>query len=414
MQEVAPPAQPPEPDVAWTDYVDTVLHWWRFVVYGCLAGWVLVLLGAFLIPRDYECTAALALPTINPKQKKQEMAESGVPLSVLRELDKEEPKPGVPLATYKRLEKRLGDEAVLTAALRDQLSPRQIRRVIRDFTKHVSAITTNPRNDVERMTKDDTITGVQVYYEGHPEEHARAVVTVLAGLVRDAFVTTMVLDQIEQQTVRASVDSIQAMGESLNFLAENDSLAIQADQVARLTRESPGAAGSPREVVDVKEGGYRYLPPPTQLVGIRATEAYNAHKARLRAREAKLARLRLAYFGRLDERLRAEFQKAGRQVVSDPSAVMREELAGFLQGRTATDPEVGFVRQEVEGMAEMIATFGRGARVVQLPTAKARPRALPALAAALAVPLLLIAAALVGESWKRYHAARGVAARVAA
>jgi hypothetical protein len=411
MQDNIPPSVPAERDVGWTDYVDTVLHWWRFVAFGCLAGWVLVLLGAWLIPRDYDCTATVALPMVAPKPKKQELVESGVPLAVLRELDREEPRPGVPLATYKLLEKRLGDEAVLNKGLGHLLGPREIRELIRDFSKHFSPITTNPRNDIERITPEDTITGVQVSYQDHPAEHARAIVSALAGLVRDAFITTLVLEQVETQSVRASFDGLQASGERLNLLAENGSLALQEGEVGQLARAFGGSGAAPREVVDIKEGGYRYLPPQTQLVGIKASIAHNAHKARLRERETKLARLRVAFFRKLDDRLRAEFRKSGHQVVTDAAAVVRDELATFLKGQDAADPELGFIRQEMEGMADMLITFGAATRLVQLPTAKRRPRALPTLGAALAVPILLVAAALVGESWKRYHSSRGVADR---
>ena len=410
MPETSPPPMSAQQDVAWTDYVDTILGWWRLVVFGCLVGWALVVVGVLTIPREYDCYATVALPTVTPKQKKQELAESGVPLPLLRELDREEPKPGIPLATYKRLEKRLSDEAVLGKGLGHLLNPRQVRRIVRDFSRHFSPITTNPRNDIERITPEDSITGLQVSYKDHPAERAREVVTALATMVRSAFVTSVLIDQMETQTVRASFDKVQATGERLNFLAENSSLAIQEGEVAGLARQFAGPA-SPREVVDIKDGGYRYLSPQTQLVGIKASMAHNAHKARLRERETRLAVLRLDYFRRLDERLRTEFQQSGQQVLGDAPAVMRAELAGFLQGKDESDPDVAFVRKEVEGVADMFATFATATRLIQLPTAKATPRMLPTLVAALAVPVLLIVAALVGESWKRYHTTRGAAER---
>ena len=395
----------PERDEApWTDYVDTVLRRRRFVAIGTVGAWAVIGLAALLVPRDYQCSAALALPPVmqpTETDRRREERDSSRELALKKE---EAPKPGIPVALYKRVERVISDESVLDKGMAQTLSAGEVRDLVRSLDEHFSPITSSARDDLQRMDREDTIIGIELSYTTHPADRARQVVNALGALAHDAFVTSYAMDQVLSQTVKASFDGLRAGKERMELAQENTSLEKQAADMARVLSEARHVAvGSAREIVDTREGGHLFLPPGLQLVGIHAKQVENAYKSRLLEHDTEMAELRLEFLRRLDGRLAEGVRANGSPALKEIPRLIQEELDAFLSGPGADRPGGPYLKIEVAGMSEAIASVSSSTRFVQTPTLKRKPRALALSVAAAAAAVFFIAAALVAESWRQYH-----------
>jgi len=184
----------------------------------------------------------------------------------------------------------------------------------------------------------------------------------------------------------------------------NQSLQSQAADLERLAARFPGAAGPGREVVDVNNGGHRYLPPSAQIVGIKATQADNEHHIRISDRDYAIESLRAGYLHQLAGAVQAEFERTSSHVVSDMPRLMRAELKSFLDQKGPRSPEARVVEVDYNGMIDSLDAFRAGTRLVQYPTL-ARKAIVPVLAAVGALAtLVLLVAVLVADSWQRSRA----------
>jgi hypothetical protein len=396
------------PEAPWTEYVEAVLRSWRMVVYACLVLWAAILLAALLVPRDHLATAAISLPDLkvpetDPLRVREEREERPTPLQLYERLQAAEPgkRTGVPIAFYKEMERTLTDEAVLNAALKDQLSPRKIARILRNPGEHFKVLTTNPRNELERIQPTDGITGVVVLYETHPAERARRVIEIMAGLVRDAFVTNLARHEIQQQMFEASRTADQARQDRLNLLHANESLDQETADLSRLLRDAPTERGPQAQVmVNTRDRGYLFVSPAAQLVGVRAAIAENSHLIRTFEREAGVNELKMALLRQVDTRLR-QLEAGGSPMHPEVASLLRQETDAFLKGKSGHDAD--FVRAQMEGLSETLVSAMAAVRPVQTPTLQRERRGLLVGLGMAAAVLLVLAATVVHESWRRWH-----------
>ena len=251
-------------ETSWTDYVEALWRWRRFVVIGTLGTCIAIAVLAWLIPRHYECTATLSLPgasipvplfgTPLPAQPADAVSPSdSEPKAVAPQ---SEPGAGITSTLYKRLERVLADGALLEKGLDARLGPPGVHDVAGRL--RFSPITNGPRSLTERRDKEERMTAVQISYAGRSAECSREVMIAMGSLVRDALLTVTVLDQIETEGIAASSLAVQAARERMRLQAEDEGLALEQAAAVRLVREYPGVGADLRAIVDVK-GGYRYL-----------------------------------------------------------------------------------------------------------------------------------------------------------
>lgn len=398
----------PTSESAWADYLGTIVRSWRFVVYGTLAVWVAILAAAFLVPRSYVSTAAVSLPDLlvakeKDEQKRPEEKKPVAALLLYRRLDRSDAfrRTGVSIAFYKEMERILSDGAVLGAGLKDQLDASEIGKLIDNFEDHFTVLTTNPRNEIQRIDREDGITGVVVSYTTHPPAHAEAVIQALVALVRQAFVTTLARQEIRQQMLVGSRSAAQARQDYMNLTHANGSLDKQAHEMDRLMREAPEARGAqPQVIVNTEDRGYLYVSPASQLVGVKAGVAENAHLMRTFQREAAIEELRVAFLRRVDARLEGE----GSRARTDIPGILRGELETFLKDKSGE--EVDYVRAQTLGLSDVLVSAADAARMVQAPTLIVKRRTPLVVGGMIVALVLFVCGAIAIESWKRGQAAR--------
>lgn len=150
-----------EREAPWTTPVDTLLRWRRFLAAGIALSWLVVAGLALFGPQSYRCEALVglsaALDAFNPAGPK------------------DSPAVGISIATYKKVERRLMDERVLSSAFQGKLSPRAIDAMSRDMGSHVAPVSTAGRDEVSRLTHDDSVVGLcylsYQYREGRRKEN---------------------------------------------------------------------------------------------------------------------------------------------------------------------------------------------------------------------------------------------------
>jgi hypothetical protein len=377
-------------DVLWADFLDRLLAWKRFLAIGLVVVWAAVALLFFGRGRAYECTATLVFP---------DLARVGITFPG-------EPPPrqvGIHFSEYRKLEQILSDASVIEARLGTLLDARERRALLADLDDHLTPMTTNPRQDVARMDKLDTIVGFGLAYETRPEERARAVVRTLGALARDAFVTLSAIEQAQHAIARTTTEIAELTVDRDTLTVKNASLQQVLKELESLRAAFPSAAlPSTRQVVDIKDGGDRFLPPDIQLVGARSASTQHQHEIRVLDRRIQFAALKREFFQRVAARLDGEMKTKGAAVEGIPGMV-REELAALRKKHGGT-VDLGRVESAAEEMAVSLSSYETAVRWLQAPTLKPAPRLVPALKAGVAATLLMLAVALCGALWQSRRA----------
>jgi hypothetical protein len=377
-----------EPEVPWTEYVDAIVRQRRLVLVGTAVAWGLILLAVLVLPRNWRCQSTLTLPTLEVEGGKEGAR-------------------GVPLADYKALERTLGDVTAISHAVGDHMDEAEVRAFTRALGEHVTPITTNTRNEILRIDKEDTITAVDVAYEGRPPARVQEVVLRLAHLVRDALITNVALDRLATRLQKSTTDAVGARARRLELENMNVSLQAQTTEIEGLLARYGGTAAGPtgRDVVNTNEGGYRYLPPVLQVVGLRAAQADNAHLIRMARHSEAVAAARVAFYRQVSGAAEREFANSGTRIVLDMPALVRAELAKFTAGKRADDTVVLSLKVDANGFAESLEATRSGVRFIQHPTLRRTSVALQAAAAGALAVVVMLFAALVVDSWLWWHRA---------
>jgi hypothetical protein len=408
MQDIQDSPEPASTRTPWTDYVEAVWRWRRFVVVGTLAAWATIALLAFLVPKQYECQGTISLPgAAVPMFGTSGVDRATLPPDASALAPDRRPRPGITLALYKRLQRALADRAVVEKGLGGRVDAATVQAVL-DGTSF-SPISSGPRNDLARFETEDRVVALQISHLGYSPAYAREVVSALASLARDALLTVTVLDQIETDLQASSLLVRTAQERMHDLQGENESLAEEQADIARLVRESPPRPAETLAIIDATGGGYRYLPPQAQLVGIKSKMAHNRSRARQIEREVEIASLHLAHLHRLDQAFRVEFERRGCQLSSDPVKTIRGSLDALPNAEMDGRPALTYLRADLKSWADMLALMHAGARFIQEPTLGAKRRGLVVLATLAASVLFVLGAALLGESWQRHRAARSLA-----
>jgi hypothetical protein len=376
---------PEEPEVRWTSYVDTLIRWRRFVLGGLAISFAALVAWATLGPRGVECEATLALPSAEAAPLP---TPGATPASV-----------GVSLATYKEVERTFADSAAISVALAPHLTENEIRKFQRTLSSHFMAVTTNPRDEFARITRDDTITAVRLSYADGDAARAEAVIGALADLVRRALSTRTAQRAVETGLLKSIVAAERNMTMRATLAYTNDSLKLQETDLGRLTSSAGESSG--RQVVDVTEGGYRYLPPAVQLVGVKALRADNEHKMRLAERMLAVERLNEAFLRGLSLKIEAECNQA--HLLADAPALLDREIQTFF-AVDRSGPEVDLVRDQLRTQHERWRHQAENVRYIQYPTSRPARRAMMLAGSGAVILLFFLLAPFVIESWLREHA----------
>jgi hypothetical protein len=390
MSETSPADDLETREHPWTEHVDTLLRWRRFVVSGIALTWGPVLIVAALWPRAYVAEATVALPNLA-------FAGHVRPTTA----NERERKPGIAVGTYKKVEAALADESLLGEALRGTLDQRGTERIRRDLKQVVSPVTTGARDDLARADREDTVVAVRLSYVDHSESRVSAVVNALVGLVRDSLSMRVARDEVEVELLQARSAASAALTKKLSLSASNQSLRTLAEDLRNLLTTSPNTTSSAREVVDLANGGHRYLPVAVQLVAAKALQADNDHEIRQAGWSFRVESLKVAFYQRLESKLRGTGAPPDASVAADAPALIDGELRAFLEKQSGDAPD--YLRAEVEAMSDLLRAHRAATAFIQRPSIRTLPRTPLVLGSLLTSAAAILIAALVGESWRRYH-----------
>jgi len=374
----------------WTEPIDVIVRWRRFALVGTASMWAAIVLGALFWPRTIVCEATLALPNVSYADEK-------------RPEDQPErlPKPGIPVGVYKKLESSIADAELLTAAFKDKLSEKELRDLRENLKRLASPLTSGARDEIARTERDDTVTGVRLTYSHRDAEKAEMVLTTLATLIGDQVATLIAQDRIEAAVLESTTAARAALAQKLDLAAKNESLGALASDLRKLAAGVPASGDSRREVVDVNKGGYRFLPPALQVVGAKALEADNSHEIRLAEWHFRVESIRVAFFRRLDSRIRESAQHSETGIIQDLPSLIDSEAKAFLSQRSGA--EADHLRAEVEGLRDVLQSHRATTTFVQRPSRRTMARTPWIVTALVASALAVLLTALLGESWLRYH-----------
>jgi hypothetical protein len=377
-------------DVLWADFLDRLAAWKRFLLIGLALAWAAVAVLFFGQGRAYECAATLAFP---------DLAKVGLALPG-------EPPPrqvGIHFSEYKKIERVLTDAALIEARLGTLLDASERRLFLADLGDHIVPTTTTPRQDVARMDKFDTVMGLGLSYQTRPGDRARDVVLALGALVRDAFVTLTAVEHAQNNVGRLTTEIAETTVERDTLTVKNASLQQVLKELESLRAAFPSAAlPSTRQVVDIKDGGDRFLPPDIQLVGARSAYTQHQHEIRVLDRRMQFLTLKREFFQRLAARLDREIKATGAAVSGIPR-IVEEELAALRKNHPG-DIDLPRVDAAAEELAVSLSSYETAVRWLQSPTLKPARRLVPALRTGFAASLLVGMVALCGALWQSRRA----------
>ncbi len=395
-----------EIEIPLTEILAPLRRRFRLVVLGTAGCWIVLLLALLLTPPRYVCEGVLAFPNVAPFTTKDlgtmhpesdTRRETTEPLSVVK------PGPwgrrkGIPLALYKFLERSLADGDVLHTSLASKLSPAAIERLRRDLSESVSVLASGAQDDLQKLDREDTVTGVQLSFSSYRAAAPENVVRTLASVVRETLATRIALEQLAVEAYDSRESAREIGRRRAELESVNTSLETLGSDLARVMREQPAGAGSgSRQVVDVQDGGDRFLPLPLQMIATKVRHAQNEHTIRVYDQALARHALRLRFFDRLRQRLEA----GGSPMVEDVPQVIGRELEQFLREQHEQNSAVRDIQAEVQGLRDQVASWRDETHFVQYPTTHPKPRAALALAAAALALLFFVAVAFVADLWER-------------
>jgi hypothetical protein len=377
-----------ELELSLADIVAPLRRRGRFITLGTGICWAVLLVLVLVAPLRYHCEGTLVLPDLAKPKSAEKTTLNGWTTE----------NPGIPVALYKEISRAISDGAVMQAGFSGKLSPSAVEKLRDRLDEHVAPITSGGNDELQKLGAEDSITAIKLSYVSFSSAGAREVVETLGGMAEQALIGRLAADHVESQMLTVSRDTLAASRQRATLQATNQSLETLTTDLERLSRLNPkGGVAVVREIVDTREGGYRYLPPEVQLVGAKAQYADNAHS--LRILDQTLARLTLE--ADVLRRLQQRIGSGPNAVGTDPSLVIDDLLKEFSRKGDSNDPARQLVETELRTLRDDLATIQSQTRFIQNPTVGIW-RWTPLAAAAASVALVFfVAAALVADLWQR-------------
>ena len=188
---------------------------------------------------------------------------------------------------------------------------------------------------------EQLVSAILLSWEGPSPEQAQRIVEAMGLFVKDAIGQKIMEKYVNHgyQETYFKVQEFERRLIDLKFsLKQNEQKLAELKKIAQ--RVPAGEQLSNREVVSVEKGGYRYLPPSTQMVAAEV-EIADTHLAIANTeRQLKVNQLKLEFFVRLKEALHEE-------IAGSLFARLEEIKEEFFQQKDTRKDEVLIVRNEI-------------------------------------------------------------------
>ena len=350
----------------------------RFLAFGVLVGWGIVLLLHLVLPRQHVVEMTLRFPDV-PWAPAPGAAVHGL-------------SPG----TFKLLQRSLANVETLQSYI-EKLEPGELR-VLRDADSVFLPLASGMRNEINRLLPGDTVIGARFSFTGEAPARLQRIAGAYAQMARDALVTLVAQDRLESQILDAETALARAWAEyRARAMAEREYplLLQQLESTLQGSRE-----GEAREIVDVQGGKHVYLTGPAQIRGVRAQRSEGAYQMRVALAEVHFQQTRLTLYRQLRDHLAAKARESSGSAVRDVVSLAEADMSAFL--KTLGDhPEERYNEVLLGGLSRGLREFASGLSEVQQPQVTIVPRLSRVLLAGLFATALVVLAAVVRDRASR-------------
>lgn len=274
----------------------------KFILFGTLATAALAVIIAFLLPRMYRSEGFYAFTS-------QRMAAE-------KDKDKDKDKDRslristVTTPDFKKYQKRftnplLFQNFIKRKGLLNQEDLSMISKSIQtseDLKKLISPAYAYAKEDLKEMVgiPPDTqnyVLGVQLSWEAKGPDKARALVIILGIFLRNTMMYNLLYDYVNANYTVFANDIRKFENENLITKFNLEQHNLKADRMKTILKRYPaGGAAENRQVVSVGEGGYNYLSPATQLVGVESQIADLMEKSAKENRNREISKINYDFF----------------------------------------------------------------------------------------------------------------------
>jgi LPS O-antigen subunit length determinant protein (WzzB/FepE family) len=329
-------------NVGEIDFIAIFAIFWRrrkLILFGTLAATLLAVALSFFIPKTYRSEGFYQLG--NPENKittrttrfyRQDNEKKEIKLNVDEENSQRNNVVGIPITLYKKSAPQFFNPThlYLFASQKKAFSNQekefsfidsnyiktnfQNAANINAWIVPVFAFSKGDLRDLVQIPKDisNSVLGLNLSYEADSPQQAYNYVRFFGYYIRDCLLYVSLYDYIKNEYSKV----ISELSEN-----ENDIIDLQfnlqqntrkmSDIKAILTKYPEAAKIENRQVVSVQEGGFRFLGPVTQLVGIESTLAdQRQYFAELEREKEKLI-IRREYFSKCNDALNKSSSQGG-------------------------------------------------------------------------------------------------------
>lgn len=194
----------------------------------------------------------------------------------------------------------------------DRQNIKRVFRTAADVNRWIRPVYAYARDDARdfvQLTKDDNAAiGLNLTYEAASPQAASLYVGLLGRYVRDCLVYVTLFTYIMDESSDASSELSENENQTLNAqFALEQNVKKMRDIQAILAKYPESARIENRQLLSIQDGGYRYLSPVTQLVGIESAVADQRRRLASLDRTRERLMIRQRYFSRCI----AEMKKIG-------------------------------------------------------------------------------------------------------
>jgi hypothetical protein len=310
------PAQAPDPqyddEINLAPLFQILYRRKKFILYGTLLAAGLSLLVALVLPRVYRSEGFYAFTSQRAGSEKDRDRD--------REKDRDRDRDNykdrtlristVAVPDYKKYQKRftnplLFQNFIKRKGLLNQEDLTMVSKAIQsseDLNKLISPAYAYAKDDLKVLAgiPPDTqnyVVGVQLNWEAKGPDKARALVVILGVFLRNTIMYNLLYDYINSNYTVFSNDIRKFENDNLTTKFNLEQLSLKADRIKTILKRYPsGGSAENRQVVSVGEGGYNYLSPATQLVGVESQVADLMEKSAKENRNKEICQVNYNFF----------------------------------------------------------------------------------------------------------------------
>jgi len=276
----------------------------KFILYGTLLAALLSLLIALLLPRIYRSEGFYAFTSqrINSERDKDKDKD--------KDKDRTLRITTMAIPDFKKYQKRftnplLFQNFIKRKGLLNQEDLSLVSKSIQsseDLKKLISPAYAYAKEDLKELAGIPTDTqnyviGVQLNWEAIASNKARDLVIILGVFLRNTIMYNLLYDYINANYTVFANDIRKFENDNLITKFNLEQLTLKADRMKTILKRYPsGGAAENRQVVSVGEGGYNYLSPATQLVGVESQVADLMEKSAKENRNKEISQVNYNFF----------------------------------------------------------------------------------------------------------------------